>query len=369
VQISSALPRTLTAASFGELRESYTNVASEVSSFSFLTSFWSRLDCDLTSDFCWRATALMLAFLSFGLSLPITFFALRPVLARRGWSQRRIDRFSNSAINFMLFILLGAHAPLSAMLLRMIVCRGFGPLEGTQQRYLEADLAIHCDSSHYYGSCVGVASAFILLYTLGIPAVLLYIAVKYQSPFADSRRKQLERAGKMTKEQVKHDKKKWEARAMFFTKKYEPSFWFYEVIDMFRRLSLTSFLIVLAPGTTAQPLAGVVLCLFFLLLHTRFCPLHLTSIDVLTFVSQLCILIMLLYAVADSTGVIYDWEISQGGILAFLLVLNTLPVALGVGIILHAVGALLKIIKFIIHHNPRNRVVMHRQQGGRLKVR
>uniref|UniRef100_A0A7S4I7R7 Uncharacterized protein n=1 Tax=Prymnesium polylepis TaxID=72548 RepID=A0A7S4I7R7_9EUKA len=172
----------------------------------------------------------------------------------------------------------------------------------------------------------------------------------------------------MTKEQVKHDKKKWEARAMFFTKKYEPSFWFYEVIDMFRRLSLTSFLIVLAPGTTAQPLAGVVLCLFFLLLHTRFCPLHLTSIDVLTFVSQLCILIMLLYAVADSTGVIYDWEISQGGILAFLLVLNTLPVALGVGIILHAVGALLKIIKFIIHHNPRNRVVMHRQQGGRLKV-
>merc|ERR1712196_304123 len=108
-----------------------------------------------------------------------------------------------------------------------------------------------------------------------------------------------------------HKEKVWRERADFLEQKYDPECWYWELVDMTRKLLLSGFLLFIAPGTIAQPTVGVLIALTFLLLHTRFTPLKLPALDVISFVSQLSTLLLLLFAVADAAGAIDELGVSE----------------------------------------------------------
>jgi|EP00966_Prymnesium_polylepis_P062268 hypothetical protein len=107
---------------------------------------------------------------------------------------------------------------------------------------------------------------------------------------------------------------------------------------MIRRLTFESFIMLIDPGTVVQAFAAMLLGLFFLLLHTRFVPYRLDSIDVLMFVSQLCILMLLLFAVADSSGIVDTLMPGRGGVTAILVIIFAIPAAMAMVTIMHVSG-------------------------------
>ena len=221
----------------------------------FLTD-WGQLQCDLQTNFCWKASVMMLVFLAFTTSMPATYALLRPLLRKRGWSTARLETFGNRAIKFMLLTMTIAHAPLSRKLLQLISCRGFGGAhhdgDGVSW-FLSADLAISCAKSDGYRSkCVSWAAAFLPIYTAGIPALLAFIMWRYQSPLADARRDSLMEAGELSAEERERLDKRWDERADFFRKKYEEDYWYWELIEMARKLTLSGLLIFIAPGTVRR---------------------------------------------------------------------------------------------------------------------
>jgi len=304
---------------------------------------------------------MMICFLTFGLSLTSTCALIVPRLKSRGWSEGRIRRFLNNSINAMLFVIVIFQPPLTGQLVAMTLCRKIGPADGLQQEYLEADLHITCTSSHYRGACLTVASVFFVLISAGIPCILLYVVVRFVSPFADRRR---ERMG-MSKVEIDREKKDWEERAPFFTKKYEPAYWYWEAIEMCRRLTFESFIPLIDPGTVVQAFVAMLLGLFFLLLHTRFVPYRLDSIDMLMFVSQLCILLLVLYAVADSSGIVDTLIPDRGGVTAVLVIIFAIPATMAIVIIVHVsgiIGTLHKKIRRLVRR-------VHRLWGTRVSLR
>ena len=196
---------------------------------------------------------MMLVFLAFIVSMPATFAVLRPLLRKRGWSAVRLETFGNRAIKLMLLTMTIAHAPLSRKLLQLLSCRRFGGAahddgDGVSW-YLSADLSVSCASSEgYSSSCVVWAAVFLPLYTAGIPALLIFIMWRYQSPIADTRFAGLG----LQPGECERLRKRWDERADFFRKKYEEEYWYWELVEMSRKLFLSGILIFIAPGTVRR---------------------------------------------------------------------------------------------------------------------
>ena len=121
------------------------------------------------------------------------------------------------------------------------------------------------------------------------------------------------------------------------TRTDEPAFWYWEAIEMCRRLTFSSFIMLIDPGSVVQPFVAMLLGLFFLLLHTRFVPYCLDSVDVLTFVSQLCILLLLLYATAESSGIMAKLVPDKDGNAGILFVIFVITPVMAIAIIAHSV--------------------------------
>jgi hypothetical protein len=82
---------------------------------------------------------------------------------------------------------------------------------------LDADKSVHCDRPSEFAVCWLVATIFISLYTIGIPSLLLFILVRYESPRADKRIAKLD----ITEAEREQMERRWNERAAFFRRKYE----------------------------------------------------------------------------------------------------------------------------------------------------
>ena len=71
-----------------------------------------------------------------------------------------------------------------------------------------------------------------------------------------------------------------------------------------RKIILAGLLIFIAPDTATQPLFGMLIALVFLMLQTRHAPFLLESVDLLSFTTQTCTVLTLVFALADKTAVV-----------------------------------------------------------------
>ena len=94
------------------------------------------------------------------------------------------------------------------------------------------------------------------------------------------------------------------ARFGFFTSKYEPWYWWYEVLEMFRKLLLTSLGAILAGGDTpySQLLVKIAISFCFLMFFVRNSPFAATEVDVICVATQTCTLLTLVYALCIKIG-------------------------------------------------------------------
>jgi hypothetical protein len=120
--------------------------------------------------------------------------------------------------------------------------------------YLESDYSINCDSARYKQGVLYAASMAVV-YAFGIP--MMYFVLVYQ------RRSILS----IDQNQRTEDEQAKTAHLGFLTTSYKPKLWYFECIECVRRLLLSSFLVLISPGSSAQGLVALLMALASLRLY------------------------------------------------------------------------------------------------------
>jgi hypothetical protein len=119
--------------------------------------------------------------------------------------------------------------------------------------YLSKDPSVECDTDEH-NSYKAWASVFALAYVVGIPAILL--ASLYS-------------AHKTIKSNPAHPTTYARYKGLYA--QYEPNYWWFELVQMMRKMLLTGGLLIMSSGTT-QILVGVLVCLAYLLFFVNTNP-------------------------------------------------------------------------------------------------
>ena len=105
---------------------------------------------------------------------------------------------------------------------------------------------------------------------------------------------------------------------------YEPEFWYWEVVEMCKKVCLTGGLIVVAKGSSAQLLVGEVICASYLLLVVRTLPYVSDADDLLQSVASICLLFTLMMAFALKTDSLKDPEYDRASMGVLLTIVNVM---------------------------------------------
>jgi len=334
-QVTSALTEAMPTVQWPISFSSITDVFKSVS-LDFVNS-WGALECQLHSNYCQKTLLIMVAFGVFALGVPLCGWVLRTrvLRPRLKWSERRLEVLADRQIRLNLVIFTIVHAPLTMRLLKNLNCQSYGDLN-----VLVTDKSINCSSSDWT-ICAVTSAVFLCIYTIGIPALLLGILIRYQSPIADSRIAALPISGD-ARDKLK---RRWKERAAFFRRKYEECYWYWELIEISRKMILSGLVIFLYPGTATQPLIALLITLVFLLLTTRHAPFKLTSIDILSVVTQCCTALTLLFALASKTTILEELSLSADFIDRALVFLMVIPIVVSIVIIGHTLHWVRKTMK------------------------
>jgi hypothetical protein len=217
----------------------------------FDTLFFSLLDGNFLSEAVGnRANAanvtvfFCIGFLIFAAAVP-TFYWLWVKLRRVPAKMR--EPFYDACIKVIVVMLFIFFPILSRNLLRLFLSRDIN-----DTRLLSDDPRILYDS---VGGWRVAASLFLALYTVGIPVYFFSCLWTAARPASQSYRseRQMRKYG-------------------LLFQKYEPEAWWWEMVELVRKLLLTSCLAFIAPGSLAQIFSGILLSLLALVLLAFFTP-------------------------------------------------------------------------------------------------
>ena len=134
-------------------------------------------------------------------------------------------------------------------------------------RYLIVDYSIDCNASTHslYWLYSGL---MVLLYPVGVPFMYWYLLWKRRHLLScDHRMKEMEMSedraleSALKEREANEEKHKTLKALSFLYGSYEPKYWWFEVFETLRKLVLTGFLVFVAPGTAAQVLFSLVMCI------------------------------------------------------------------------------------------------------------
>jgi len=220
------------------------------------------------------------------------------------WTKARRKIFLNYNIQLQLRLCALFHPILSALLLSTLHCRSFGDM-----RVNSSDFSIGCRTPGFYWGCQSTALTFIVLYTIGIPGFMMWALSRPDA--------------------------KWMARMKFLKIPYSANFWWFETIEMLRKLLLSGTIVFISPGTAVQPLAGYAMASCFLLLTVRLTPFAVSQMDLLGFISQICNALILLYAIGDRTVILDELGIPQTALDILMVIIMLFPLGLAIPIIIY----------------------------------
>ena len=270
----------------------------------FLTEVGS-MDCWLGTNYCFRIMCICLTLLSFQSALPIFYHVAQrlhwlvpknyiwKLSLPKGWkgatlkekvfvSQKRLGKLLDRSIHINMICLMVAHPPLSKMLLGCLECSWFNDLV-----VLKADKRLECAA---VPQCNGTAGAFLLLYTVGVPALVGGSLYTYLSPKAKVKFKGTPMAARA------------KARFGFICGKYEADFYAYEVLEICRKFLLTGAATLLRGGTYSQLLVKIVITFFFFMVLVRSTPFNSPQLDLLVCTTHFCTLMTLMGALMSKIG-------------------------------------------------------------------
>jgi len=215
-------------------------------------------------------------------------------MKRRKTMGRTISRYMLLSVALISFVLTSVTGKLFAMFICVDVDPNHEAGDGKLHRFLQADAAVDCNSEEYNR---GLYWAYIMigLYPIAVPLLFSFLLIiNRQEIYGKGLRSRSlnildEAVGKATDAernteirkglilQDKFDKMNIAAGGLveglgFLYEQYEPEYYLWEVVEIARKISLTSILSIVSPGTTIQCTASILLAIVYVKLYSTFEP-------------------------------------------------------------------------------------------------
>lgn len=190
---------------------------------------------------------------------------------------------------------LGRRLAHRSRLLQLYQWRGFNEL-----KLLASDLTLEYDE---LGSWQAAGGVFLALYTVGIPLAFfgcLWVAARPTR--ATEQQKQIGGQKRPTQATSVRMQTRHMARYGLLYAKYDPRCWWWEEVELLRKLLLTGVVVFVSPGSTVQIWFAVIVALTALLCTTYFTPYANDKIDAVSWAAQTCTLLTLLCTLALKVG-------------------------------------------------------------------
>ena len=235
----------------------------------------------------------------------------------------RCTKYTSESLKTQVFTLLSLvsfalYTGISTRIFRLFKCR---KIQGAW--YLTADYTVTCQEGEWNGYAASGA-LFIILYVVGIPGVQLYLLYR--------NRDILHVREGMTHEE-KQEQHVVEKEYGSIYANYTTECYYYDIIDLFRRLLLTGGLIMMGEESVAQVFLGIIICAFWmsLLIHKK--PYKAGWDNIIAVILAAHLLLTLVSGMALK---LYDAtpgqdEYQKAGFGAVLITVSVLCVALGLG--------------------------------------
>ena len=180
---------------------------------------------------------------------------------------------------FLFFVYLILPGVTSVLFGMLQPCKNYDPegVEDGEHLYLEADLSVECDGPRYRK---GIAWAIVgcFIYPLGIPCYYFYLLHHHRKLIHSRAKVSINALNKRGLSELERIGVKL-APIRFLFQEYDHRFWYFEIVETYRKLFLTSVLGAISPGSTKQLVIGnlfVVFCLIFYVCLRPFDDLELT---------------------------------------------------------------------------------------------
>ncbi|CAN0246469.1 unnamed protein product [Ascophyllum nodosum] len=163
---------------------------------------------------------------------------------RNRGSERVLSAVRRKHVNSVIVIILLIYSSASSAVFRTFACDSLD--DG--KMYLRSDYSIECNSPKHKGFQI-YAAFMIAVYPLGIP--LLFALLLYRNRKA------------LTNTTLRNDSEDWAQQSISnLWKPYQPSVFYYEVVECGRRVMLTGVVVFIYPNTAAQ--IAVILAIAFI---------------------------------------------------------------------------------------------------------
>jgi hypothetical protein len=212
---------------------------------------------------------------------------------------RRGSIFAALIISFVLF------SPISILIFQTFACDTFD--DGSS--YLIADYSISCNTDEHKFYTV-YASVMVLVYPIGVPSVYLWL-LRVEKDKVNPRTELVVRDDErhlvsesvIQQEKIKLRDSYQEIKYIsFLYETYQPRRWYFEIIDCFRRLSLTAVPVLILRGTIAQIVLVLLFSLACVAAYTELKPFVSKSDNLVAIVTQWAITLTLIVALMLEAG-------------------------------------------------------------------
>eukprot|EP01052_Picozoa_sp_SAG31_P045904 SAG31_NODE_8571_length_1428_cov_1.437171_2_plen_236_part_01 len=173
-----------------------------------------------------------------------------------------------------------------------------------------ADYTVDCTSTFYLSFAVFVG-VLIIVVPIGVPVIMLLILIREKrvaaSAFADA--EDDDQAEKPDLQTFVHEKMlaKWD----FLIADYKYNFYYFEVLDLVKKLLLTGLLLFMDRGSVSQAYCGGLISMAFMLVHIRAFPYVNFEHNLLKLATELCTFSILFTTLVLKINLMSDEALSQ----------------------------------------------------------
>ena len=190
--------------------------------------------------------------------------------------------------HYFIVVLVCRYPGLTNKVFEIFLCRDLGP-DTSPRHVLHTDYDIDCDETSTLRWTLG--PALVLLWPIGVPTVLFCLMFRVRTNIL---------AGDE------------DATGMFnfLIGDFKPKYWFWEVVELFRKLLLSGILSLVGRGSIAQAALGTVISFAFFALHLSLLPYKSPTLNVIKAVSEIQIFAVLqLSVILQQHNVGFDSEV------------------------------------------------------------
>jgi len=210
--------------------------------------------------------------LTFILAMPVLLILVIIGLAISAQVIRVIENWKTVSIRLGLMLIFLVYPACSAAVIKMLVpCR-----EISGVKYITADYRLVCGGDEYW-YYVYMAYAGLVVYPIGCPLLYLVLLVRNRHKL-ESDEETCNRMG-------------------FIYERYEKEYYWFEVVEMIRKLFLTGIILLAEPGSVFQLACALLIAAYFMAIHIRCLPFKDVTEDFLQTVSLISTVLVLVSAI------------------------------------------------------------------------